>query len=566
MKKALTRLGKKGFEFLTSISPILSAKALYLMRIHKLPDLKNPTNFTEKLTWIKMNMYANNSLISSLADKYEVRSYVESKGYGDILNELYGLYDNPEDINFDELPKKFALKGTHGCAYNIICNDKEELDIDMAVKEANKWLREKYGYATTELHYTAIQPRLIIEKNISDAKGDVPTDYKFLCFNGEPKLIQVITERSQGYKLNYFDLDWNELDYGKPKYRNVRPVVKPKNLSRMISIARDLAADFPFVRVDLYNDEGEIIFGELTFTPACSCPPYFSDKGLVEMGRLLDLAPNASKKLDIQVLVSTMNQEDPRSLAGDMAINNYVIVNQITKKEIVMPEDTESGGQKILSFRDKGLSKSRNIAIKNSDADICVIADDDMYYAGDYEKVISDAYFRYPDADIIALEVDYDDSSKNKKPLNEGRVGLFYSMKISSVRITFRRSSIADSGVLFDERFGAGTDNFMGEENIFLADCIRAGLKVYSVPVKIATLRESESTWFKGFNKQFFIIKGKVYNRISPILAIPLIIRFALVKRAIFQGEVHPTKALWYMMEGFSKELIRNKKQARDEN
>lgn len=289
MKSLIVRLGKKGYELLTFMSPTFSAKVLYLMRLHRLPNLKNPKDFAEKLTWLKLNTYTNSSLASSLADKYEVRSYVESKGHGDILNELYGVYYRAEDIDFDRLPDKFALKGTHGCAYNIICNNRSQFNPELAVNQANKWLQEKYGYATTELHYTTIEPRLIVEKNISDTNGNVPTDYKFLCFNGDPKLIQVITERSSGYKLNYFDLDWNELDYGKSKYRNARPVVKPRSLNKMISISKDLAADFPFVRVDLYDDGNRVIFGELTFTPACSCPPYFSDYGLDAMGRLLSI-------------------------------------------------------------------------------------------------------------------------------------------------------------------------------------------------------------------------------------------------------------------------------------
>ena len=147
--------------------------------------------------------------------------------------------------------------------------------------------------------------------------------------------------------------------------------------------------------------------------------------------------------MKIEVLVSTMNQEDNRKLLENMNIkNNYVVINQLVKENINKPQNVVEDTKKFLSYKERGLSKSRNRAIKNSNADVCVIADDDMVYCDNYEKIISNAYKKYEDADIIAFVVEHEDKTKEKKILKEGRVHFLKSMKISSVQITFKRESI----------------------------------------------------------------------------------------------------------------------------
>ena len=289
MKKNIVYLGKRFFEILTKISPKLSCITLFFMRTKKIPNLKNPKTFNEKTTYLKLNNYNNNDLVVKCSSKYEVREYVLKKGYGNILNELYGVYDNFDEIDFTKLPLKFALKCTHGCAYNIICKDKNSLDLNESNKKVNSWMKEKYGYATTELHYAKIKPQIIIEKYLCDEKGKMPMDYKIYCFNGKAEIILVCSEREEGLKLNYFDKNWNVKDYCKEKWRGKKEIEKPNNLDEMLKIAEDLSKDFPFVRVDLYNENGRIIFGELTFTPACCCAPYYNDKGDVELGKMLDI-------------------------------------------------------------------------------------------------------------------------------------------------------------------------------------------------------------------------------------------------------------------------------------
>ena len=283
----IKKIGKKFFEILTKISPKFSTTILYIMRTGQIPNLKNPKNFNEKMTKLKLEDYNNNEQISNLADKYEVRKYVEEKGLKEILNEIYGIYDNEEQINFTELPDKFALKCTHGCAYNIICKDKENLNISEAKDKLKRWLKEKYGYATQELHYTRIKPRIIAEKYLCDENDKMPLDYKIYCFHGKAKCILVCSERDEKLKLSYYDLNWNRLKYEKEDWSSKENIKKPENLQKMIQYAEKLSGKYHFVRVDLYNEKGKIIFGELTFTPACCCAPYYSKEGNMELGKLL---------------------------------------------------------------------------------------------------------------------------------------------------------------------------------------------------------------------------------------------------------------------------------------
>lgn len=279
----IKKIGKKFFEILTKISPKLGAVVLYIYRTKEIPNLKNPKNFNEKMTKLKLS-YANNKTVSKCSDKYEAREYVKSKGLENILNELYFVCDKVEDIDFNKLPNQFALKCTHGCAYNVICGDKKNLNIEETKRKLNSYLNEKYGLATQELHYLNIKPRIICEKYLCDESGKMPIDYKIYCFNGEAKCILVCSERDKKLKLSYYDLKWNRKNYEKKNWSSTKEFNKPKELEKMIAYAEKLADAFEFVRVDFYNKDGKIIFGELTFTPACCCAPYYSKEGNIELG------------------------------------------------------------------------------------------------------------------------------------------------------------------------------------------------------------------------------------------------------------------------------------------
>lgn len=253
----------------------------------------------------------------------------------------------------------------------------------------------------------------------------------------------------------------------------------------------------------------------------------------------------------LEVLVSTMNLEDYSKLIEKMNIKGKsVIINQITKENI-KDINMKNEKTKVLSYREKGLSKSRNKAISASTEDICIIADDDLKYVDDYEKIIVEAYIKYKDADMIAFYVENEDKTRPITQQEEGKIGFLKSMKISSVQITFKRQSIVNANIKFEEEFGAGSGKYcMGEENIFLNDCLNKKLNIYYVPITIATLENKESSWFKGFNKEYFISKGAMFTRMSSHFSLVLILQFAIRKYKLYKEEMNMKDAIQYMLQG----------------
>ncbi|MGE7664898.1 ATP-grasp fold amidoligase family protein [Ureibacillus composti] len=242
-------------------------------------NLKKPLRFTEKLQWYKI--YHRDPLMTKCSDKYSVREYISSKGYDDILVPLYGVYERAEDINFDDLPNRFVLKTTNGSHTNILCDDKSKLDIDSTRKTLNQWIEAWDGKVGREWAYYDIKPRIICEKYLDKDRNNDLIDYKFFCFNGEPFSIYVIVERflKDGIKLGIYDTEFKKLPYRRGDIRGLTSEIeKPKNFEKMLEIARDLSKDFPHVRVDFYNIDGKIYFGELTFYTAGGYQSYVPDE------------------------------------------------------------------------------------------------------------------------------------------------------------------------------------------------------------------------------------------------------------------------------------------------
>lgn len=261
---------KSALKISANIFPESCAKAHYYIKFKKKLNLTNPTNFNEKIQWLKFNELSND-IYTLCADKYKVREYVFSKGCGGILNELYGVYDSPESINYDALPEKFALKCNHGAGYNIICDSKASLDIEKTNRQLSKWLREDFSSLFVEPQYKRIQRKILCEKYIENERGGFPDDYKFYCFNGKPYAVMVCKEREKGQpKFYYFDMDWNPLPFEDTVElisKNDYPEM-PEGFMKMKEYAVKLASDFKFVRIDFYLLNGDVIFGELTFTPS----------------------------------------------------------------------------------------------------------------------------------------------------------------------------------------------------------------------------------------------------------------------------------------------------------
>lgn len=295
--KQLKKLAKSTISVVHSvllkISPRISTKFKYRIITGKKLDLKNPKDFNEKIQWLKLYKYNNDELVVRCADKYRVRGYIDELGIPEIKNKLLGSYDEPSQIDWDNLPNKFVIKANHGCGYNIICDDKNKCNFEEIKAILRKWLNEDYGKKTGELHYSKIRKKIIIENFIETKEGALPTDYKFYCFNGIPKLILVISDRNKScksdYKRDFLDLQWNRLDIGPSKYNKGPLPKKPKNLQKMIDYSKILSKDFIFVRVDFYDTENGPIFGELTFTPAGGMATYFNDKELEMLGEMLEL-------------------------------------------------------------------------------------------------------------------------------------------------------------------------------------------------------------------------------------------------------------------------------------
>lgn len=229
------------------------------------PDLKNPVSFTEKLNWLKL--YWRNPLLTTCADKYEARNYVASKGLGHLLKKLYGVYDNPRQINLDALPTAFVLKVNHGTKQNILCEDKACLDWPKTVALLNFYLKFNNYYKAREWSYKNILPRILCEEHLT-AGGRAMTEYNFYCYDGVPKFVEILHADEAGKaSANTFDLDFKPLDrtYRKPPLP-FTPARTPE-YEKLLDYASTLAAGFPFVRVDLFVTGGKTYFGEMTFYP-----------------------------------------------------------------------------------------------------------------------------------------------------------------------------------------------------------------------------------------------------------------------------------------------------------
>ncbi len=245
----------------------LYLKIVYFLRIGKKLDLVNPKTFNEKLQWLKL--YDHKSKYTEMADKYAVRKYINEKIGEEYLIPLIGVYDKFDDINFDKLPSQFVVKCTHDSGGVIICDDKAKLNIKKARKSINKNLEKNFYFRGREWPYKNIRPQIICEKFMLDESGRELMDYKFLCFNGKAKCLFVCLNRNSktGLNVDFYDMKWNPLPF-KRHYSNSKKLIpKPRNFEKMVKLAEELAADIPFVRVDFYEVDGKIYFGELTFFP-----------------------------------------------------------------------------------------------------------------------------------------------------------------------------------------------------------------------------------------------------------------------------------------------------------
>ncbi len=257
------------------------------------PNFKKPATYCEKIQWLKFNHNTTDKNVISRTDKYAVRQFIQQQGFGQHLVKLFGCWDSPYEIDWQQLPSRFVLKlnNASGPKYCWFVKDKSTLSIPQFEADANKRMFLKFGYRTGEFHYAEIPPKIIAEEYLDD-HGKPIKDYKFYCFDGYIAFFSVEEGKAEGLHVrDYYDLNWNRqpVDFYNDVARPKIPFEKPDNFERMIDIARTLSQGYPHVRVDLYNVNGKVYFGELTYTPECGITQWKPLSLDYEYGNLINL-------------------------------------------------------------------------------------------------------------------------------------------------------------------------------------------------------------------------------------------------------------------------------------
>lgn len=264
-------------------------KVIYKLMLGKKLNLVNPTSFNEKLQWLKLNN--RNSFYSTLVDKAAVKQWAAEIIGAQYIIPTFGVWDKYEDIDFDKLPNQFVLKCTHDSGSYVICKDKMKLDVKATRKKFVSALKRNFYYLGREWPYKNVPPRIIAEKYLEDKNGAF-VDYKFTCFDGYVDNVMVCLDRHiNDVKFYFFDKDWNL------KRLNVRgknapegfTIPKPSCMDKMFEMASKLSKGIPFVRVDLFECDGNIYFGEMTFFPDCGFDANLLPETDLYFGSLIDL-------------------------------------------------------------------------------------------------------------------------------------------------------------------------------------------------------------------------------------------------------------------------------------
>ena len=268
----------------------------YLLRFHKILNLKNPQTLNEKILYL--SLMTDTTEWTRLADKFYVRDYIRECGLDNILVNCYGYWNNVSDIDFNVLPNEFVLKSVQGSGDIIIVKNKNIIDIESIKKELQKIINTKYGDLEGGKHYMRIKPAIIAEELLHNDKNSQKhstsiIDYKIWCFNGKAHYIWTCCNRDKsGTEVMTYDLNWishPEYSIFTKHYREGHILPKPKNLQKMIEIAETLASAFPVVRVDLYNIDGKIYFGEMTFTSLGGLMDFYTEEFQNITGKMIDL-------------------------------------------------------------------------------------------------------------------------------------------------------------------------------------------------------------------------------------------------------------------------------------
>lgn len=262
-------------------------KLVYRGRMGKKLNIKNPITYNEKIQWLKLN--DRNPLYTKLVDKYEVKQYVSEKISSNIIIPTLGVWNSVDEIDFDSLPNQFVLKCTHDSGGLVICKDKSKLNIPETKKILNRCLKKNYYGQNREWPYKNVIPRIIAEKFIVDESGTELKDYKFFCFNGKPLFMFIATDRPHDTRFDFYDMEFNHLPFTNGHENSEKNLTKPKSFNEMIQLAQEISKDFVHVRVDFYDVNGTVYFGEITFYHWSGMKPFVPEEWDYKFGEFIDL-------------------------------------------------------------------------------------------------------------------------------------------------------------------------------------------------------------------------------------------------------------------------------------
>lgn len=268
----------------------------YYQRMHKRLHLRNPKTYNEKIQWLKL--YYRDPLYVKLVDKYAVKDYIARKIGEEYIIPTLGVWDSFDEIDFSKLPDQFVLKTTHDSGGIVICKNKAELDLSAARKKLERSLRNNYYWHTREWQYREVKPRIIAEKYMVDESGYELKDYKFFCFDGTVRALFIATDRGvagKDTKFDFFDQDFHHLPIRNGHDNADRSFQCPDGFEQMKQLAAKLSKGMPQVRVDLYNINGQIYFGEMTFSHFAGMTPFEPEKWDYVFGDWIQL-PEKMKK------------------------------------------------------------------------------------------------------------------------------------------------------------------------------------------------------------------------------------------------------------------------------
>ena len=264
----------------------------YKTRLGKFPNLKKPKTFNEKLQWLKI--YDRKPEYTIMVDKHGVKEYIAKRIGEQYVIPTIGLWDRFEDIDFEKLPEQFVLKCTHDSGGLIICKDKSKLDKETAKEKINRSLATNYYWHAREWPYKNVKPRILAEPFMKDGDNDFLPVYKFMCFNGEPRIIQTIqNDKQPNESIDYFDTEWNLLELRQNFPNSDIPLKKPEKLSEMCNLACKLAIGHAFLRVDFYTINGEIKFSEHTFYSDAGFSSFTPESWDMTLGQWIELPKKA---------------------------------------------------------------------------------------------------------------------------------------------------------------------------------------------------------------------------------------------------------------------------------